>query len=342
MSGLRVVRPGLFTTIQDLGRPGHRGLGVPGGGAFDVASFRLANALAGNAPGAPALEMTLLGGTYEALGPIVVALAGAPMEARVEPARGASRPVRPPSAFGMGPGDRLVLGGTPFGARTYLAAHGGIDAERILGSASREAPLSATDVLTAPAATGPTFWPGAGEGSLSPLRGRARREGPEDRDSRDEPTTDGPATSTTPPARLRVVVGPDDGPWPDAGLRVGSLADRLGVRLEAPIPPGGEPPEPDRLSTPVAPGAIQWTGAGWIALGVAGGTMGGYPVVAQVIRADLDVLGQLRPGDRVALERVTLEQAIDAVRRRRADLDRRDKRLRLAALGLIRPLDARS
>ena len=81
----------------------------------------------------------------------------------------------------------------------------------------------------------------------------------------------------------------------------------MGLRLEGdPLALAGTP---ERLSTPVAPGAIQAAGGRLIVLGVACGTMGGYPHVAHVISADLDRLGQLKPGDRIAFRRVTLEDA---------------------------------
>ena len=81
----------------------------------------------------------------------------------------------------------------------------------------------------------------------------------------------------------------------------------MGLRLQ------GDPvtmiSPPDRLSTPVAPGAVQVAGGQLIVLGVACGTMGGYPHVAHVISADLDRLGQLRPGDAITFRLVTLEEA---------------------------------
>ena len=73
--------------------------------------------------------------------------------------------------------------------------------------------------------------------------------------------------------------------------------------------PWSFPAAPERLSTPVAPGAIQVAGGQLIVLGVACGTMGGYPHIAHVISADLDRLGQLKPGDLLQFRRVTLEEA---------------------------------
>jgi 5-oxoprolinase (ATP-hydrolysing) subunit C len=105
-------------------------------------------------------------------------------------------------------------------------------------------------------------------------------------------------------------------------FQVGSKSNRMGLRLQ------GDPVEvsspPDRLSAPVAPGAIQVAGGQLIVLGVACGTMGGYPHVAQVISPDVDRLGQLRPGDSITFQMVTLEEA------RLADRDARTQLLLLA------------
>jgi allophanate hydrolase subunit 2 len=116
-------------------------------------------------------------------------------------------------------------------------------------------------------------------------------------------------------ASFRVVAGPDarSNPelsalfWASRHFRVGTRHDRKGLRLE------GDPiaifSDPERLSTPVAPGAIQVAGGQLIVLGVACGTMGGYPHVAHVISADRDRLGQLKAGDLIRFEQVTVDEA---------------------------------
>src|SRR5262249_5732244 len=83
--GLIVVDPGWSTTVQDAGRPGFREWGVPPGGAFDRGSAGLANAMVGNPLNGDCavLELTLVGGVYQAACPLAMALAGAPMEAKV-------------------------------------------------------------------------------------------------------------------------------------------------------------------------------------------------------------------------------------------------------------------
>jgi len=281
---LIVIDPGLSTTVQDAGRPGHREWGIGPGGAFDRGSADLANALAANPATCAVLEMTLTGGIYEAAGPLAMAMAGAPMEAKVIGPDGTEQRWRIPSSGSLRAGDRLILGPTRQGARTYLAVRGGWQTRPRLGSRSSEARLKAGEILPAAATAIPTRY----------LAGWAWQ----------------------PPAvePFRIIDGPDaqrvagfDECWTIRRFRVAARSDRMGLRLEGePIPIA---PVDDRLSAPVAAGAIQWAGGQLIVLGVACGTMGGYPHIGHVISADLDRLGQLGPGDVIAFQRVALEIA---------------------------------
>jgi 5-oxoprolinase (ATP-hydrolysing) subunit C len=297
---LLVVRPGLSTTVQDLGRPGYRGFGVPVGGAFDRASLDLANALLGNEPDAAALELTLVGGTYRAEVPLAIALAGAPMSALIRARSGTDRPLTIPQSATLRPGDELVLGGSRAGARTYLAVRGGWQTTRVLGSRSGETRLEAGAVLPAlPGSTTPARRPVAWPWSV-PVE------------------TIGP---------IRIIDGPDAGPSAGGAqllvsgeFRVSGQSNRMGLRLEGPSVEAATPA--DRISAPVVPGAIQIAGHRPIVLGVASGTMGGYLHLAHVISADLDRLGQLRPGDPITFRRVEVEEARQIDRRRRLELAR--------------------
>ncbi|HEV3120431.1 MAG TPA: allophanate hydrolase, partial [Isosphaeraceae bacterium] len=150
---LLVISPGVCTTIQDGGRPGYREWGVAPGGAFDRRSLGLANALLGNPLDAAALELTLIGGTYRASASLAIALAGAPMEANVEPHQGPRRQLQIPQTATLNEGDHLILRGTAIGARTYLAVKGGWRVPALLGSRSREKPVTAGDVLPAAPST---------------------------------------------------------------------------------------------------------------------------------------------------------------------------------------------
>jgi 5-oxoprolinase (ATP-hydrolysing) subunit C len=283
--GLIVIAPGLSTTLQDGGRPGYREWGVPSGGVFDRGSAALANALLGNPPGCAVLEMTLTGGSYQADGPLALALAGASMESSIVSPDGRNEILGLPLSFSLRDGERLVLGRALAGARAYLAVKGGWQTRQSLGSRSSEQRLQADDVLPAGPAT--IF--------------RRHLSEPVWRSPTEEP--------------FRVVPGPDSGLISEledpfvAGrrFRVGSSSDRMGLRLAGEPIPVAAPA--NRLSAPVAPGAIQVAGGQLIVLGVACGTMGGYPHIAHVISADLDRIGQLRSGDHVEFRRVTVEEA---------------------------------
>ena len=299
---IEVLEPGFLTTIQDAGRPAWTHLGVPIGGACDTWSLAVANTLVGNAPGAAAIEMTIVGPVIRARDDVVVAVAGADLGGGL----GTGRAAR------LRAGDTVDFPGTTrgVGARAYLAVAGGVDVPDVLGSASTALAagfgglggraLRAGDVLQARAAAAPpagdTVWP-------------AIRDAPE-------------LGGAEPP--IRVVRGPAAG---GGGLEallaaswsVAAGSDRVGVRLDGPrITPrdGGA-----ILSHGVTFGAIQVPPDGApIILLADGQTTGGYPVPAVVISADRPRLGQARPGSRIAFEEVSLEVARDALRRRTAAL----------------------
>ncbi|MCA1685733.1 MAG: allophanate hydrolase, partial [Planctomycetia bacterium] len=280
--GLAVLQAGVFATVQDQGRTGYRAFGVPPGGAFDRGAADLANALLGNRSAEAVVELTLVGGLYEARGSVGLALAGAPLTATVRSPDGREQTHEVPACFPIPDGGRLVLGGwrTP----------------EILGSRSSEAPIRPGSVL--PCLPG---W--------TPVRHPDKIVNPFE------------TVGDTP---VRVIDGPDAGllngfTFDGSQLyRVDARSDRIGLRFEGPA--CDVVGEPGRLSTPVAPGAVQVAGGRPIVLGVACGTMGGYPHVAHVISADLDRLAQARPGDAVRFVRVTLAEA------RVLDRDRRQRR----------------
>ena len=162
MGGLIVIDPGLSTTVQDPGRTGYREWGVPPGGAFDRGAAGLANALVGNDPDRAVLELTLVGGTYEARCDLALALAGAPMEAKVVSRDLSERILRIPLSWSLRNGERLVLGRATEGARAYLAVRGGWQTRLRLGSQSSEERLRAGEVLPAEAGSIPTRHPEIG------------------------------------------------------------------------------------------------------------------------------------------------------------------------------------
>jgi antagonist of KipI len=300
MSVLQVQEPGLFTTVQDLGREGFGPLGVSASGAADAISLRLGNRLAGNAEGAAGLEMTLLGGTFVFPDGAIVALTGSDFGAMVEGAQ-----VAPWTSIEVKPGQTLRLGPTRSGARCYLCVRGGIEVELFLGSASTHIlsglgghqgrSLRRGDVLSIGSA-----------GSKACATGGVRKRRLSAR-----------ALQEVGPRKvLRVTPGPQSYWFPEAAqrmfyatrYRVAEESNRMGIRLE-----GGAVPEGSggkMISEGVSLGAIQVPEGGQpIILFVEQQTTGGYPKIANVISADFHCLGQLRPRDEIRFERVDWETA---------------------------------
>jgi antagonist of KipI len=308
---LRVLEPGLYTLVVNGGRPGYRSLGVPVGGAADRAALALGNSLVGNPPDAPALEISLAGPELQAGCELGCVVYGAPFGLTSD-----RQALTAGKTFTLHPDETLRIGSTPAGMRAYLCVRGGIEAPMILGSRSGLEPLRAGDEL------------GCSPGSIRP-RFLTR---PRDHDGVGRDLLARPASVV-----LRALPGPQ-ADWFQAedffgrpgAFTVTPASNRMGVRLQ------GQPlrlPPRELVSEPVCPGSVQVTRDGQcIILGVDGQTIGGYPKVAQVISADLDRLGQLRPGDRVQFREVTLEEAERLYRRRQAWLREWLTRLRTAEL----------
>jgi len=294
MGVIQVQEPGLFTTVQDLGREGFGPLGVSASGAADAISLRLGNRLVGNAEGAAGLEMTLLGGTFLFPEGAVIALAGSDFGATLD-----GKPVELWTAFESRPGQTLRLGPTRSGARCYLCVRGGIAVKLFLGSAS-------THILS----------------GLGGHDGRALRKGDvlnigvANVSTRERSLSARALKDLQPRKILRVTPGPQSDWFPESSqrlffastYRVAEESNRMGLRLEGvpiPAPAGGR-----MISEGVALGAVQVPEGGLpIILFVEQQTTGGYPKIANVISGDFHSLGQLRPRDEIRFEQVDWETA---------------------------------
>jgi antagonist of KipI len=272
------------------------------GGAADRTSFQLSNALVGNPPDAAGLEVSLAGPTLRAECDLACVVNGAPFDLRC-----GGRSLHTGTTFTLHAGDVLRIGGTPEGVRAYLCVRGGIQTSIIMGSRSTIAPVRAGDVLPCEAGSiaGRFLIPPAELQSWGAARGDLR--------------VVGGSQSAWFPAEQ----------WVSTTFTVTGASNRMGIRLK------GEPfavPKTELVSEPVCPGAVQVTRDGQcIILGIDGQTIGGYPKIAQVITADLDRLGQLRPGDLVCFQRLSLEQAENAYHDKLAKLRECLARLQLAS-----------
>jgi antagonist of KipI len=303
MAAMTVLRPGMLTTVQDLGRWGRQHLGVPVAGPMDWYSHRLANAIVGNPADAAALEITLLGPELSSDAETVCAITGAEFDVTA-----GGRPVRPSEPFVLGAGERLRFVERVAGSRATLAVAGGFTVPEVLGSRSTS--------LTS---------------RLGPFGGRALRTGdvlPFGRAGQASIRHRGrPILLPRGGARVRVMLGPHEDRFTEHATQelargryvVTPDSNRMGYRLDGPRLDHAQPHDMLSDATPV--GSVQVPGSGAPILLMADRqTTGGYPRIATVITADLPLAGQLAPGDWIEFEACSRSVAIEALRRREAAL----------------------
>ena len=309
---VHVLKPGLLSSLQDVGRPGYATLGVGRAGAMDGPAWQLANALVGNRHGEAAIECTLLGPTLRFEQPAVIALGGAAITA---PVGGVAIPMWTRCALPAG--SVLQLGGIAVGCRAYLAVRGGFDVPLLLGSRGSDLharlgrALRAGDTLplgdgaTPPMRIGddairvlhwsldPQPWFDFGQRPLTLLRGSHF-------DRLD-------AGSQQRLYHGRFVLSKDSN-------RTASRLDGHTLRLEAPL---------ELISEAALPGTLQLPPSGQpIALLAEAPVTGGYPRIGQIAAVDLPQLAQRRPGDTVCFRESTLDEALARLAAREQRLDR--------------------
>ena len=312
---VRILKPGLLTTVQDGGRRGLQHLGVVPCGAMDRVAFSLANALVGNRSGEAVLEITLLGPRIRFEVDSLVALCGAEFDASAgEADLPRDRPVLLPA------GTELTLRRAQRGTRAYLAVAGGIAVDPLLKSRSTYLPahfggfegraLRAGDLLplapdSAQLATkryGRLASRASKRGSLQSVRWSA------------PPLT----LPEREPIVLHAMFGrhhvdfdiESQRAFFDAEWRVSPDSNRMGFRLAGPVlarPEGGE-----ILSEPTCLGTVQVPANGTpIVLMADHQTTGGYPKIAEVAGADVPRLAQLAPGGTLKFALCTLAEALE-------------------------------
>lgn len=297
MQALEVIGPGLHTTVQDLGRIGFQDVGLPASGPLDRVSLRLANALVGNPPGTPALEMLLQGPTLKvAADSVRVALAGS--KAEIEIRSGTPRRIPAGQSVTLVRDDVFRVGVLSDSVCAYLAIEGGPDIAPVLGSASTYV-----------------------RGRIGGLNGRRFLRGDalplkfERVAARAERALAGPLDLAL-EQPIRVILGPQADYFTDEAVRtflaadytVSPQSDRMGFRLEGPVLTHAK--GYNIVSDGIVTGSIQVPGSGKpIVLMVDNQTTGGYPKIATVISADIPVVGRRKPGRTIRFAAVDVSVA---------------------------------
>lgn len=292
---IKIITPGLLTTVQDCGRFGYQASGFSVSGVMDMRSYKIANILAGNAENLAVLEMTMLGVTVEFTQNTVFALTGGDFSPTLN-----GDSVKMYQTVYANAGDVLKLGAAKTGSRGYLAVLGGIDVPLVMGSRSTNLKckiggycgraLKAGDVLEI--------------GDSYPVDYRKKvRTFPADDFSADE-------------AVIRVVLGPQDDYFTKKGIdtflnetyTITKDADRMGFKLDGDVIENVS--GVDIVSDGIALGSVQVPSSGKPIIMLADRqTTGGYAKIATVVSVDIPKLVQLKPGSRIRFEAVSVNEA---------------------------------
>ncbi|SKC40803.1 5-oxoprolinase subunit C family protein [Maledivibacter halophilus] len=303
MGSLRVNNPGLLTTIQDAGRIGYGQYGIPSAGAMDSLSLQLANILVGNNRYEAAIEITFMGPEIEFYENLIIAITGANISPRIN-----GREIEMYSTIYVNKGDVLSFTSLKKGCRAYLAVSGGFKLSSIMNSKS-------------------TYL----RGKFGGLEGRKLKKGdillvniekgykylgvrriPRDfiPDFRNQYTA-------------RVIMGPEDHRFTEEGINtflaseytLSNQCDRMGYRLNGAKIEHKE--GADIISGGITLGAIQVPGHGEPIIMMADRqTTGGYTKIANVISVDIPYLAQLKAGDKISFEKISIKEAQELVRKR--------------------------
>ena len=294
---LEIRSPGIMTSVQDLGRYGYGRFGVAPSGALDSFALRIANLLVGNREDQAGLETLLLGPGIKVLSDTVMAVTGGDLRPKKN-----KQPIEMWRSHAFKKDDILSFGNAVSGFRAYIAVAGGIGMPRVMGSRSTNLPsgfgghhgraLKKEDILACNEPRGP-------------MRDTGRVFNPDW------------IPQYSDKWKLRVVLGPQDDHFPDDSrhaflnciYRMSQDSDRTGIRLEGPEILRKPDIEASIISEGVIAGSIQIPGDGKPIIILGETVTGGYRKIATVISTDLPSLGQIKPGDGIQFEALSLDEA---------------------------------
>lgn len=281
--GLTLVflKTGLQTTIQDLGRMGWQHFGVPISGAMDMNSYRLANLMVGNPENSPCLEMCMIGAEIEFRGKGQIAITGADLDARLN-----GKVIPMYQTMEVFDGDKLAFPRCKSGCRCYLAVRGDWKVPQWLGSCS-EVPYAGDLAGLPPPVRKGTQIEILYRSNILPRETKVSFE-PENKDF------------------VRIITGPEYHLFnahsrkdlTSRNFTISNQSNRMGYRLEGSL--HGFEPLSEMISSGMIPGTIQVTRSGLLVILMADAqTTGGYHRIAAVLKDDLHILAQKKPGEEV-------------------------------------------
>ncbi|PFQ05264.1 biotin-dependent carboxyltransferase family protein [Bacillus cereus] len=305
---VEVLHAGMFTTVQDLGRSYYQQFGVPVGGAMDKNALRLINMLVGNEENEAGLEMTILGPKLLIKKTTLLAIGGVDMEPLLN---GERIPLWRPILAEEG--SMLCFGKVKSGCRAYVTFAGGIHIEGTMGSKSTYICAAIGGIEGRMMKKGDCFQ----IGTYSEMANRFIQDLQKDERIKTKWVI---SNSVLPKykkhPKLRVIADFEYDQFTEESrkafftkeYKVSNYADRMGYRVEGEVLNRIE--EKEILSSPVTFGTIQVPNGGQpIILMADRQTTGGYPRMGNIISVDLPLLAQLKPGDYVSFEKITLEEA---------------------------------
>ncbi len=297
-AALKVVRPGLFDTVQDFGRIGFMALGMPTAGAMDRIALSLANALVGNPPGTAGIEIGVMGpDLLVEADSLRIALVGPLSPSLIDGPDTQPKPIESDRSHLLKRGQILRVGMIDGSSTAYLAIAGGLAIPLFMGSLS----------TYSRAGVGGFDGRKLAAGDVLPLAKENAPAGNERKLGAPFDYGKGP---------IRVIWGPQDDYFSAKGrktfiesdYKVSKEADRMGIRLDGPVIEHAK--GADIISDGIGPGAIQVPGAGLpIVLLGDRQTVGGYSKIATVASVDLPRFGRLLPGQTVRFEAISVEEA---------------------------------
>jgi len=288
---ISILKPGVQTTVQDIGRYGYSHFGISSSGAADLFSFRLGNIIVGNAEELAGIEMTLLGADFQFNSDAVIAITGSPFNLSLD-----RQEIPYNQSIHVKKNQILSVGITKGGARSYLLVKGGIKTENYLNSKT-------THVMS----------------GMGGFMGRPLKKGDMleiDENSKINITDISNNLDEIDTSIIRINKGLQSSYFSDSTwaaftskmFTVSEVFSRMGIRLK------GNPIHSSKgneiLTEGIPLGAIQVPGGGEPIISfVEHQTTGGYPKIANVISADLCKVGQLKPGDKFQFELISFEDA---------------------------------